>query len=693
MAHEQCKSPEGKDPPRIKFTHFTLLLSILFACYSVFLFAYYLRASPILAIHPEQITRQYYYNQAERYDIRLVSSPRIKDIMRIIASSPIDMVGRARFFSYLYDYLAYKLRVFLQPIYGVTFVDYPVIILYVLAALLIGLCVGEISRDAPAAITAASAFLISSQALLDSRFVLRNAKALASCLMVGTLMLTMRASKEGAVPSRRRGFGLLLISFCGCLTDEYYQLFAAMCLLLIFMLCRGDVRRWFGIAKYLLAGIALAVCAYFAVLYAVGNDYHYILKALGIARHTMTTPLDCVQEFILIMVLNVFLNNAGSWWTHGAGVRTLLALSYAAAGVMLVAGASRKDWELTACFLAYCVLMTVFFGSIVEWSIEIYYFTPPVAFGMVIAGVMVSHASRRRAGRAFFPVTVAIAVLWGLCNMSGADSIINRFVVGHGFDEPTRKEMKKILALEAVLGNTAVRKPVYVSYPQEEVSRINVVRLNQRVWDDHIPDAVYQGIVPVAYLRAYEDGKLVTDPAIFKRLAGFPPLDLIAKSRTFLDLPRGTLMDLAQLNAYLRERPGERGAWESENRSLAAPAAIGPSFVSDVPVMRLAAGAWRAFVRPSAGKGASAALLFVRSISPVEVRLCSGNGECVFKQLLHYEAAFEAVRLPLPACAEGKFIEILPAGASTPGNAGSFIDVIGPVVVPEGVPPVARLAC
>lgn len=578
------ETPSSRSP-RPAAAFFLLSAAALFACF--------LAAFPVRFRTPEPLRLEYDALQRGLRFGPLSSDWRDFEWRKVFDWKAGDTEYRPRPVAQLLEVLTPRLDVRLMRRFG-PFLWLPSDLLL---TLLIGFLIAALSRAWTGrwegGWTAAGFWLITTEVMVGHHAPVRPTKSLVTAEILCGLWLLL--SLRG-LPLRRawpRAAAFLMVFLAGLFTDEYGALAAVLYVAFISGEKRLRPLRWPLLLLLAAAGI-LAAAVYLKVLPGIASP-----EARGPFAAWKTTEL--AREFFSRNLIYGWRNSLhllkcclGWLGASGPGGKAVL---LGAGAVLAVSVLSVRSWKgagpptalaLLLVALAGVVLLPAGTDILYQYT---YYNRPPVALLLAALGVWLTplFASPRR-----LPARLALFCLlvFGLFNLRFSAWEVAR----NPENNLTRLGVDGILELRARLVSGELEPPVYLAYPR-------LPDPSRSAWDELefksdfdlgylLPWPLHRYLLPILYLRFFEEGTLLGEPDEFKPWKGAPEAAYLGRARTYCDLVAGEARDLEPFSASVAASASGRSPLWSESGGLAP--SERPGFWGFPALAALPPGSWRA---------------------------------------------------------------------------------------------------
>lgn len=588
-----AETPSSRSP-RPAAAFFLLAAAALFACF--------LAAFPVRFRTPEPLRLEYDALQCGLRFGPLSSDWRDFEWRKVFDWKAGDTEYRPRPVAQLLEVLTPRLDVRLMRRFG-PFLWFPSDLLL---TLLIAFLIAALSRSWTGrwegGWSAAGFWLITTEVMVGHHAPVRPTKSLVSAeILLGLLLLlSLRGlSLRRAWP---RAAAFLLVFLAGLFSDEYGALAAVLYAALILLEKRLRPLRW-GLIGGLAAAGLLAAAVYLKVLPHVASP-----EARG--PFVAWKIAEMAREFIPRNPVYGWRNSLhllkcclGWLGASGPGGKAVLIAAF-----VVLAGSvcSVRGWKGAGPPTALALLLVVLAGVVLlPAGTDIlyqytYYNRPPVALLLAALGVWLTPlfvSSRRLPARLALPCLL----VFGLGNLRFSAWEVAR----NPENNLTRLGVDGILELRARLVSGELEPPVYLAYPR-------LPDPSRSAWDELefksdfdlgylLPWPLHRYLLPILYLRFFEEGTILGDPDEFKPWRGTPEASYLGRARTYCDLVAGEARDLESFSAAVAaSAAGRSPLWSGAGGSAAA---ARPGFWGFPAAVVLSPGSWRAeAVGVSAGR-------------------------------------------------------------------------------------------
>ncbi len=695
------------NPPRRGAPRSLTAAACVFAAVAAANSALFVLRHPLRWQQPETLRLHYYALQDGIREGPLTAALTRTDLLKPFVWRSHGGMYDARQPSMLLDALVAKLDQALYRIRG-PFLDEP---FFMLIGLLTAVALAWIGRRwfaswAPG-LVAGGMWLMTTEALLGLRYNCRSNMPLVALLTVVSFCLLAALRERPRGRARGPALLLLLILIAQCHTHE-----VSLCLLPALALWVG--LQWRSFRPHAgLVGLVLALpgLVYAAVLLGISRWAVWKVTGesppLGYVGGALA-PFAGSPAVLLARTRDFFLNGLRWFWAYNLGgspygpplldwsARSLSLLLFLGAGLL----AWRRVWRFLAAWLLYVWLITVFIFPREPTSVqaETYYYASIAASAMImVAALGADIFSRRRP--ALWYIMLGGLLLIGALNTRTAGIAARRYPSWFGYGDQAQCYVQRMLRLSRAVRGRSLPIPAYAAYPRPR--RMGISErwdLMLRVWNND-PFSVFAMMMPVLNLRHFEERTLLGNPDEFRALVAVEEGGYLAAANAYLDLPAGTVYDLASWRKAIvagAVSPGDWRACPPSGRAPVAPEAR-LSLLGLQVAARLPPGCWRLRANIPAG-GPERSLLFLlradltpdggddvlpRTV-PTTGRRCLlvarrlDTGEELMRREQTYDWAFQIFAVPLPAAAGEVEIEVA-------GDAE--VEVIGPALLPAALSP------
>jgi len=566
---------------------------------------------------PETIRLRFYGLQAGLKDGPVDGRIRGVDFLKPFVNRAQGGEYESRYPSVLLDGLMAKLY---QPLYRSfgPFLKEPTNILLML---LTGAAIFAAARNffsARAAALSVSAWLLSSQVLLDLCYPVRLNMILAALAFAVTFW------RLSLLPRRRPSWGqvvlLVAVFLLGFHSHETTVFLLPLAALIVFSR-RGAYRGWGR--KLLAGGLAAVGCAFF--------NMFVLVPALVRSVTGAPPPWAWMNDSLTDVLFN--LDDLGSRlrdfsWVglvhllrQDGGMSLLLPLwarvigATAVAGILLLAGwrGIKSAWAFGAGAALLLLGTTLFLFPTVPASVEMeaYYYAPLVVVLALTLGSLLAPICSGTGSRRIVVLSGLLALIGGL-NTLNADRVMKDFPYWFGFRGPAQQYVRDVLDLDQLISQSGAKFPAYLAYPRPRSFDISTKwDIMLRTWNVD-PPQIFAMMLPVLHLEHFEKGKFLGDPRSFVALSDVPEGEYESQARSFCDLPARKWVDLELLRSR-RVLPASEPIFENPESGEKITASLSPGLLGDAPRCRLPAGEWACSLIPRGQTREIACVLAVRA--------------------------------------------------------------------------------
>ncbi|HDL64712.1 MAG TPA: hypothetical protein ENH12_04905 [Proteobacteria bacterium] len=526
------------------------IFSTIFAVFALTVFSLFIFLHPLDWQQPETLRMHYYSLQSGVRDGPLTSGPVITDLLKPLSNKARGGTYEARYFVKLLDGMKVRLYQLFYRITGPFLGEPLVLILLLMTAGLLVLAIHEWFASWPAALVAASVWLISTQTLLDARYPIRPNMALASLLSVYILweVLRLRRVKFGRNPIIRIGLALFL-----SISSQEASFCMIPAVVAVMLLQKKSLRRHLpGLSISLLSvliayGVFYLVVVKYFMRHLAGEEP--LLFQLQDASPLMLLKLqvfwgrfrECTIGGLLYFIrLNLGMCETVAFWERIVG---------GVAVVFLLGATIRSGWRVVISplimFLSFYLPFSLIMFPLAPGAVEMpvyYYAIVTVLAAFPLGALLAALAHGRKRGRGI--VALGSLVVISAININAAAGVMRELPGAFGFNAGMRTFTRDILKMGERVSSGEIPSPAYMSYPRPRRMDISAKwDIMLRVWHGEA-DQVFALMMPVLYLRYFEDGTFRGNSEEFSAWLGVDEGKYEKPVIAFADLPHRGWYDL-----------------------------------------------------------------------------------------------------------------------------------------------------